>query len=254
MTELQGKMALVTGASRGIGAATARAFAGAGVSVVLAARSEQAMAAVAAEISSIGGRSVICPCDVSIYSDVERAVETCLSEFGRLDILVNNAGMIDPIVRLGESDPEKWDRVVDVNYKGVYHGLRAALPVMEAQSSGVIINLSSGAANLAFEGWSHYCSTKAAVLSLTKCAHKEYHDKGIRVVGLSPGMVATDMQNIIRDSGIQSLGPIDPKQHISPEWVARAAVWLSTKAARDISGEDFSLKTEEGRRLVGLVS
>jgi len=253
MVDLEGKVALVTGAGRGIGASTAREFGARGASVVLAARTVGDIDGVAGEIVAAGGKALAVGCDVSQYGDVERAVECAVTRFGSLDILVNNAGIIDPIVRLGDSDPERWARVVDVNYKGVYFGLRAAIPVMEAQGAGVIINLSSGAAQFAFEGWSHYCSTKAAVLSLTKCGHKEYHSKGIRVVGLSPGMVATDMQDIIRDSGIASLGPIDPSQHISPEWVARAAVWLATDEASDIAGEDFSLKTEEGRRRVGLI-
>ena len=253
MEELGGRVALVTGAGRGIGAATAKEFGRLGVSVLLAGRTAGDLDRVAGEIVAAGGKATTCVCDVSDYDDVVRAVETCQLKYGRLDILVNNAGIIDPIVRLGASDPDKWARVVDVNYKGVYFGHRAAIPVMEAQGSGVIINLSSGAAVNAFEGWSHYCSTKAAVLSLTKCAHLEYFDKGIRVLGLSPGMVATAMQDTIRDSGILSLGPIDPAQHISPEWVARAVAWVCSDAAGDIAGEDFSLRSDDARRRVGLI-
>ena len=138
------------------------------------------------------------------------AIYKCVAEFGRLDILVNNAGVIDPIARIADSDPRQWDQVVDINVKGVYHGLRAAIPVMEAQGSGVIVNLSSGAANGALEGWSHYCATKAAVLSLTRCADKECRENGIRVVGLSPGTVATDMQVSIKASGINPVSQLDP--------------------------------------------
>ena len=179
-------MALVTGASRGIGAATARELSKNGVAVVLAARSARDIDEIAAEIRGAEGKADAIACDVSNYRDVAAAVARCQSAFGRLDILVNNAGVIDPIARLAESDPDEWDRVVDINLKGVYHGLRAAIPVMEAQGTGVIVNISSGAATGALEGWSHYCSTKAAVLSLTRCADKEYRDRGIRVVGLSP--------------------------------------------------------------------
>src|SRR3546814_7074582 len=95
------------------------------------------------------------------------------------------------LFRSGESDPDGWDAVVDINLKGVYHGLRAAIPIMEAQGHGVIVNISSGAATSPLEGWSHYCATKAAVLMLTRCVDKEYRDRGIHVVGLSPGTVAT---------------------------------------------------------------
>lgn len=252
MQELQGKTAIVTGASRGIGAAAAEELARLGVSVVLAARSLDDIEALAAKIREAGGKASALACDVSRYADVAAAVEHCRTTFGGLDILVNNAGVIDPIARLAESDPAAWNLAVDINLKGVYHGLRAALPVMEAEGSGVIVNISSGAATGALEGWSHYCSTKAAVLSLTRCADKEYGDKGIRVVGLSPGTVATDMQVSIKASGINPVSQLDPSVHIPADWPAKAIAWLCTAEAAEFAGTDFSLKTEEGRRRVGL--
>ena len=254
MQELKGRTALVTGASRGIGEATARHLASLGVSVVLAARSGGAIEKIADDIRGEGGRARAVACDVSRYDDVAKAVEACKSAFGGLDILVNNAGVIDPIARLAESDPAAWDRVVDINLKGVYHGLHAALPVMVAQGSGVIVNISSGAATGALEGWSHYCATKAAVLSLTRCADKEYREEGVRVVGLSPGTVATDMQISIKASGINPVSQLDPSVHIAPDWAARAVAWLCTDEAADLAGDDFSIKTDEGRRRVGLVA
>lgn len=166
MDELNGKTALVTGASRGIGAETARELAQRGVAVVLAARSGPDLQAVAGSITAAGGKAVACPYDVSAYADVARAVEAAVDGFGRMDILVNNAGVIEPIARIADSDPEQWGRVADINLKGVYHGLRAAIPAMEAGGGGVIVNISSGAATGALEGWSHYCATKASVLSL----------------------------------------------------------------------------------------
>ncbi len=254
MQELAGKAAIVTGASRGIGAAAAIELARHGVGVVLAARSLEKLEAVAGEIRGAGGAASAIACDVSRYSDVAAAVEHCQSRFGRLDILVNNAGVIDPIARLADSDPEAWDRVVDINFKGVYHGLRAAIPVMEVRGSGVIVNISSGAASGAMEGWSHYCSTKAAALSLTRCAAKEYGDKGIRVMGLSPGTVATDMQTAIRTSGINPVSQLDPSVHIPADWVARAVAWLCTEDAAEFAGTDFSLKSDESRRRLGLIN
>ena len=254
MQELEGKAAVVTGASRGIGAATAEELARQGVAVVLAARSLGETEALAARIGDAGGRASAIACDVSRYGEVAAAVELCRSRYGRLDILINNAGVIDPIARLAESDPDGWGRAVDINVKGVYHGLRAAIPAMEAQGHGVIVNISSGAATSALEGWSHYCATKAAVLMLTRCVDKEYRDKGIRVVGLSPGTVATDMQRAISASGINPVSQMDFSQHIPPEWPARAVAWLCTDEAREFDGGDFSLKTEDGRRRVGLVA
>ncbi len=251
-TELAGQSALITGASRGIGAATAVAFAEAGVNVVLAARNADDLTQVAAQVRAAGAQAHVHACDVSRYGEVKAGVDRTLEAFGRLDILVNNAGLIDPIARLADSDPEAWVRAADVNYHGVYYGLRAALPTMAEAGSGVVVNVSSGAAVGALEGWSHYCSSKAAALSLTRCADKEMRDRGIRVVGLSPGTVATDMQVSIKASGINPVSQLDPSVHIPPAWAARAIVWLCTEAAGDVAGVDFTLKTPEERARVGL--
>lgn len=249
--DLTGKTALITGASRGIGEAASRILAGYGANVVLAARSTADTGRIAADI---GGKALPVACDVARYGDVDNAVNQAVSHFGSLDILVNNAGVIDPIARIAESDPEAWDQVVDINFKGVYHGLRAAIPVMKQSGGGVIINISSGAATGALEGWSHYCATKAAVLSLTRCAHMECAADNIRVVGLSPGTVATDMQRSIKTSGVNPVSQMDWSSHISPDWVGEAIAWLTTDAARAYDGGDFSLKTEEARRAVGLIA
>ena len=143
MDDLKGKTAIVTGASRGIGAATARELAGLGVNVVLVARSEGEIAGIADEIVKAGGKAAAVALDVARYVDVRAAADTAVERFGRLDILVNNAGLIEPIAHLAESDPAAWNLVVDVNLKGVYHGLRAALPVMVGQGAGVVVNISS---------------------------------------------------------------------------------------------------------------
>jgi len=133
--DLTGKTALITGASRGIGEAAARILAGYGANVVLAARSTADCERIAAEI---GDKALAVACDVARYSHVDSAVSKAVSHFGSLDILVNNAGLIDPIARIEDSDPDAWGQVVDVNFKGVYHGLRAAIPVMKQQGGGVI--------------------------------------------------------------------------------------------------------------------
>ena len=123
---------------------------------------------------------------------------------------------------------------------------------MVARGGGTVINISSGAATSALEGWSHYCSTKAAVLSLTRCADKEYRDSGINVIGLSPGTVATGMQVAIKASGINPVSRLDPSAHIPAEWVARAILYLCGPEGAAFAGQDFSLKTAEGRQRVGL--
>lgn len=248
---LTGKTALITGASRGIGEAAARKLAACGANVVLAARSEDDSARIAKEI---GPRAASIACDVADYVKVAAAVEFARRRFGGLDILVNNAGLIDPIARLGDSDPDAWGRVVDVNLKGVYHGIRAALPALQARGGGVIVNISSGAATSPLEGWSHYCATKAAVLMLTRMVHKEYAGENIRCVGLSPGTVATDMQRSIKRSGINPVSELDWEAHVPPEWPATAIAWLCTDAGHAHDGEDFVLRLEENRRMLGLIA
>ncbi len=252
MSTIANKTALVTGASRGIGEAIARHFAAEGAKVVLMARNGDALETIVGEIRQAGGQAVAVQGDVSRYADLATAVETARARFGGLDVLINNAGVIEPIAYLGDSDPEAWDAIVDINLKGVYHGLRAAIPVLLAGGGGTIINISSGAATGVLEGWSHYCATKAAVLSLTGCAAREYGDRGIRVVGISPGTVATEMQVAIRKSGINRVSRLDPEVHIPPLWVAKAAAFLCGEGGAAFAGTDFSLKSDEGRKLVGL--
>ena len=252
MSNVTGKTVIITGASRGIGEATARHLAGLGATVVIAARSRGRIETVAREIVTEGGQAHAVVCDVAKARDVRTLIETAIARTGRIDMLVNNAGVIDPIARLADSDPVAWCKVVDVNVKGVYHGLRYAIPEMVARGGGTIVNISSGAATSALEGWSHYCATKAAVLSLTRVADKEYRDHGVRVIGLSPGTVATEMQVQIKASGINPVSQLDPSAHIPPEWVARAIAWLAGPEADAHLGADFSLKTDAGRAAVGL--
>ena len=246
---MQDQVVAITGASRGIGAAAARAFAAAGARVALMARSTGELAALAAET---GGIAI--PCDVADWRSVEAAVARTVAAFGRLDVLVNNAGTIDPIARLAEADPAAWARAVAVNLAGTFHGLRAALPVMRRQGAGTIINVSSGAATQPLEGWSAYCASKAGALMLTRAAHLEEAGRGLRILGLSPGTVATDMQRSIAASGINPVSRIAWQDHIPPEWPARALVWMCSPEADDFLGEDVRLRDEGVRRRIGLTS
>lgn len=252
MNHLNGLAAVITGASRGIGAETARFFAANGASVILAARSTAEIDAVAAEIVEAGGAAKAVACDVADPAMVEATIAACEEAFGRFDVLVNNAGLIEPIGRIEELSPADYGRVIDVNLKGVFYGLNAALPRLTRQGSGVIVNISSGAATSALEGWSHYCSSKAGVLSLTKCADRENEDSAVRVVGLSPGTVATDMQVQIKASGVNPVSQLDPTVHIPPAWVAQAIGWLCGPDAAEYRGVDVSLRDEDIRRRVGL--
>ncbi|MBO9397983.1 SDR family oxidoreductase [Shimia sp. R9_2] len=250
MSDFSGKTVAITGASRGIGASAARLFAEAGANVVLLARSTGDIEAIAAEI---GEKARAIQCDVADYAEVEAALKSTVETFGSLDVLINNAGVVEPISHLASSDPEDWGKVIDINLKGVYHGMRAAMPIMEAAGGGTILTISSGAAHGPVEAWSHYCASKAAVNMLTRCVDKEARHNGIRAIGLSPGTVATQMQREIKASGINPVSKLDWSDHIPPEWPARCLMWMCGAEADEWLGDEISLRAEDIRRKVGLI-
>ncbi|MEO5620996.1 MAG: SDR family oxidoreductase [Cypionkella sp.] len=246
---MQGKVVVITGASRGIGAAAARQFVASGAHVALLARNGAEIAALAAEL----GRGVMAlECDVGDFVQVEVALAAVMARHGRLDVLINNAGMIEPIARLEAVDPAAFAQAVQVNLLGVLHGMRAALPVMRKQGAGTIINVSSGAAVNPLEGWGGYCASKAGALMLTRVGHLEEAAQGIRVLGLSPGTVATEMQVKIRASGVNPVSQLAPGAHVPPEWPAKALVWMCSAGADPWLGRDVSLREDVVQRAVGL--
>jgi len=246
---MTGKCVLITGASKGIGAAAARVFAAAGANVALVARNRDAIADLAGEI---GPSAIAIPCDVSRYWEMEAAVEACHTAFGQLDVLINNAGVIAPISMLADADPDAWGHAIDINLKGVFNGMRTALPGMMARGSGTIITVSSGAAHNALEGWSAYSASKAGAAMLTRSADLEARGAGVRVMGLSPGTVATDMQREIKASGVNAVAALDWSEHIPADWPARALMWMCGPEAGDVAGQEISLRDPDIRRRAGL--
>ncbi|MDG4646819.1 SDR family oxidoreductase [Roseibacterium sp. SDUM158017] len=249
--DLSGKTALITGASRGIGAAAARAFARQGANVVLMARGRDEIAELAGEI---GRTALAVPVDVTRYWEVEAAVSAAAQAFGRVDILVNNAGAIEPIAGIEEVDPDGWGQVIDINLKGVFHGMRAVLPAMLGQGGGTIVTVSSGAAHNPLEHWSAYCASKAGAAMLTRSLHLEHGQSGIRAMGLSPGTVATQMQKEIKASGVNAVSRLEWTDHIPPEWPAVALSWMCTSDADAHLGEEISLRDPGIRAHLGLVA
>jgi NAD(P)-dependent dehydrogenase (short-subunit alcohol dehydrogenase family) len=240
---------LITGASRGIGAEAARVFSLAGANVGLLARSADQVRALAEDL---GPRAFGMACDVSDYAQVDAAVRTCVDRFGGLDVLINNAGVIEPIAHLAKADPVGWGAAIDVNLKGVFYGMRSALPVMIAAGGGSILTVSSGAAHYPIEAWSHYCASKAGAAMLTACLHEENSAKGIRAMGLSPGTVATQMQREIKASGINPVSQLAWEDHIPADWAARALMWMCSPDADDFIGKEISLREPGIRKRIGL--
>lgn len=249
MVELSGKVVLITGASRGIGAEAARRFAQAGAHLGLMARDRDAVADIAAET---GGTALAG--DVAQADALEAAVSALVERFGRVDVLINNAGLIDPIGALEDCDPQAWGQAIDVNLKGVFHGIRAVLPIMRAQGGGTVLTVGSGAAHAPQQGWSAYCASKAGALMLTRALHLEAADAGIRAISLSPGTVATDMQARIRDSGINPVSRLDWSAHIPADWPARALLWLCGPGGDAYLGQEASLRDEGLRARIGLTA
>ena len=251
MLDLTGKIALVTGASRGIGEATARLFAEAGAKVALLARSETDIRRIAAEI---GASALAVPCDVASYLDVDAALSKIEGTLGPVDILINNAGVIDPISHLSEADPMAWGQTIDVNVKGVFHMMRRVVPSMSERGGGTVLTISSGAAHKPVEAWSAYCTSKAGAAMLTSMLDHEDRAHGIRAMGLSPGTVATQMQRDIKASGVNPVSQLDWSDHIPADWPARALLWMCGPEADRHLGQELSLRDDAFRRTLGLIT
>ena len=244
---LSGKVILVTGASRGIGAAAAVALGAAGAAVVLAARDGPQAEEIARRIIAAGGRAEAMACDVSNYDAVARLVVKTRRRLGPIEILINNAAVIGPIARIAESDPAAWAHNIAINFIGPYHTVRAVLPDMLKAGAGTIINLSSAAAERPLAALSAYCSAKAGLAMLTREIALEVGSAGLRVIGFQPGSTATDMQATIRESGRIPPQPLGAVEH-----PARAIVYLCTAAADDLCGQEVSLYDPAFRRRIGL--
>ena len=250
MGNIAGKTVVITGASRGIGAEAARVFAQAGANVVLVARGAKEIDALAAEI---GSAALAVRCDVSDYPSVQAMIDQSVAHFGGVDVLINNAGVVEPIAHLTDADPDAWGKVIDINLKGVFYGMRAAVPHMIERGGGSVLTISSGAAHGPVEAWSHYCASKAAANMLNRCLDKETGEANIRAIGLSPGTVATQMQKEIKASGINPVSQLNWEDHIPADWPARALLWMCSSDADEFLGSEILLRDEDIRKRVGLI-
>ncbi|WP_457580931.1 SDR family oxidoreductase [Ensifer canadensis] len=196
MSELQGKVVAITGASSGIGEAAARYLAAAGARVVLGARRTDRLSALAGEIRAAGGTASFKALDVTDLADMQAFVDHVVSEFGRLDVIVNNAGVM-PLSPLSALKVDEWNRMIDVNIRGVLNGIAASLPVMNEQGSGQIVNLSSIGGHSVSPTAAVYCATKFAVRAISDGLRQE--TDRIRVSVISPGVTESELADTISD-------------------------------------------------------
>ncbi len=234
MMDMTGKRALVTGGSRGIGAAAVVALAAAGAQVTYTAR-------------STGGATG--PGITALKADVTDLAAMAATMAGPFDIVVNNAGVIGPIGRIDTVGPAVWGQNITTNLTAAYGVIHHAI---RANPACTIINLSSGAARRPLEGWSAYCAGKAGLAMLTRAAHEEYGTQGLRIFGLAPGVVDTDMQGEIRASGINPVSQL-PRETLAPvDDPATAIVWLCTPAANRYLGAEVDVRDPDFRSYAGL--
>jgi NADP-dependent 3-hydroxy acid dehydrogenase YdfG len=200
MTEgIKDKIVVVTGASSGLGEATARLLSAEGAIVVLGARRADRLQALAKEIEGRGGKALALETDVARPEQVKALVDSAVQRYGQIDVMINNAGLM-PQAPLEKLKIDEWDRMIDVNIKGVLYGIAAALPHMQRQKSGHFINVSSVAGHRVGPGFAVYAATKYAVRALSEGLRQEVKPYNIRTTVISPGAVATELPNTIADS------------------------------------------------------
>ena len=248
---LDGRVALVTGASRGIGAATARALSTAGARVVLAARDEPALQAVATEINGRGGNAMVVVTDVRSPQSVRRMVEQTLDAHGRLDVAVNNAagGGHGP-TRLADVAIADFDSAIEVSLRGVFLAMKYEIPAILLAGGGAIVNMSSTAAQRPVGGLAGYVCAKSALVGLTRTAALDYAADGVRINALAPGPVLTETLDRAGPTARRRAAASLPMQRLGrPEQVAAAAVWLCGPAADFITGATLAV---DGGLLAGM--
>lgn len=228
MSLIQNKVVLITGASSGIGEAIARHLASHGARVVLGARRVERLEALAGEITRAGGQARFRALDVTDSTDVAAFARFAEAEFGPVDVLINNAGLM-PLSPLAALKIDEWDRMIDVNIRGVLHGIAAVLPGMQARERGQIINVASIGAHQVYPTAAVYCATKYAVWAISEGLRQE--NSKVRVTTISPGVVESELADTITDPGAKA-AMVDFRQiALRPDAIARAVAFAIEQPA-----------------------
>lgn len=244
--DLKNKVVLITGASSGIGEATAMKLAGEGASVVLCARSEDELRKLKEKIEQAGGKALVAKTDVTKPDDFKNAVSKTLDAYGTVDALINNAGLM-PLSYVEKLKTDEWDKMVDVNLKGVLNGVAAVLPTMRKKKSGHIINLSSSAAHNYFPGGAVYCATKAGVKMFCEGLRKELAvPYGINVTSIEPGAVDTNLFDTITDEDVkEKMKGLQKMTKLQAEDIANAIFYALSQPDRVNINDVYLMPTEQ---------
>ncbi len=232
---LEQKVVVITGASSGIGEATARSLAQQGAKVVLGARRTERLETLAADIRAQGGVAEYCAVDVRQQAQVQALVDFAREKFGRVDVIINNAGVM-PLSVLEELKVDEWERMIDVNIKGVLYGIAAGLPLMKRQGFGHFINISSIGGHAVYPTAAVYCATKYAVRAISEGLRQEQLDGDIRVTIISPGVVESELADSISDPAARDAMRAFRQIALTPDAIARAVCYaISQPADVDVS-------------------
>lgn len=251
MSSLKNKIVVLTGASRGIGAAAAREMAPDGPHFILCARTVEANDETRAAVEALGATAECHGFDVADTAECQAFIDGILAEHGRIDILINNAGL-GFMGSVQDVPPADYLEVLKVNVMGPYNLIAAVLPSMTEKNSGAIINITSARAYIPDRFYASYCSSKAALLSMTQCLHYDLEDSDVNIFAFSPGFTQTDMVDAIYSNSEFRAAALTPDQGQPPERPAKVLAWLARETPADLAGKHNEIQFNDLTRRAGI--